>query len=807
MLSLFSRLLHRKARTGRMVIVNQHDIANSRRKQNQLSPLTPERVKQLYELYRDGKYADPMLAWEALEEFDETLATVVDRRQSALGEMQWSIATDAQAIGDDSALAALAEEQQEYLAAHFRRVANLTEAVKWLGMASFRKFAHLEVVKQGRDILWLPINQWLLFRPLHEGKWYYNQDVQNSPARGEELDESRLIVREVARPIDLPCMYLIVSKMHAITQWDGFLDVFGIPSMFIEMPQGTNEELRQEFVDVVNSVIGDGRGVLPAGAAVKTVETTASGGDTFTSRADWCDKGIVRRGTGGQLTVLTEAGSGTLAGNAQQETFRMLAAADAADIASCINRQYTRSVLEKQFPNQPHLAYWTLDYANEDEQKQKTDAIVQLAAAGWRAKDETVSEIVGFEVVSAQEKPVVLESTEHQSMGNENIVTNNGGMSPWSRMAYATAGWLPSEEDDDENLPTQNAFTPAELAGLKEAISGGLNEAAIAADAAVLEDAMQTAIGKPEEEEASLVANAKDCNRHNHQNGCSCKEGDADAQPAKLPRPAEAPEPAGGGEEAEEDPYAEERPRKAAPVIIPKAPAPAPPAPPKSLPRQAGETALKWMSGITLPAKYARRAYERKYGPITNSSNTIVTNSGPGGENCQAKSIESCKCSGGYTHPELRKKTSVYDSKQVRQKLSAYMTEQKHIVAAARAKLPSSVHTPIPGVEEVQIYGSTVKEMLKHGAVKSSLINGVEATVHVEAVMRTDELVPKSRLVLDYPARKDNDRAEHVFVLYSDFTARDGLPYRARYTVHQMKEGQGPPKLYFMDCERGGQKN
>ncbi len=537
MLSLFSRLLHRKARTGRMVIVNQHDIANSRRKQNQLSPLTPERVKQLYELYRDGKYADPMLAWEALEEFDETLATVVDRRQSALGEMQWSIATDAQAIGDDSALAALAEEQQEYLAAHFRRVANLTEAVKWLGMASFRKFAHLEVVKQGRDILWLPINQWLLFRPLHEGKWYYNQDVQNSPARGEELDESRLIVREVARPIDLPCMYLIVSKMHAITQWDGFLDVFGIPSMFIEMPQGTNEELRQEFIEVVNSVIGEGRGVLPSGAAVKTVETTASGGDTFTSRADWCDKGIVRRGTGGQLTVLTEAGSGTLAGNAQQETFRMLAAADAADIASVINRQYTRRVLEKKFEGQPHLAYWTLDYANENEQKQKTDAIVQLATAGWRAKDETVSEIVGFEVTTAQPQAGAMPGAEGGAAPgglfpnatpeepDANIVTNR-------RMeADAAAGIYPGEfEEEDEEAVSDDAtpMTEEELAALKSALAGGLNADAIAADAAALEGAMQAVISEPEESkegsdgEALLVTN---CDRNNHQNGCSCRKG------------------------------------------------------------------------------------------------------------------------------------------------------------------------------------------------------------------------------------------------------------------------------------------
>ena len=57
-------------------------------------------------------------------------------------------------------------------------------------------------------------------------------------------------------------------------------------------------------------MIGDGRGGYPDGGDIKTVETTARGGDTFKQRCEWCDKQIVRRGTGGELTVLAESGSG-----------------------------------------------------------------------------------------------------------------------------------------------------------------------------------------------------------------------------------------------------------------------------------------------------------------------------------------------------------------------------------------------------------------------------------------------------------------------------------------------------------------
>lgn len=90
------------------------------------------------------------------------------------------------------------------------------------------------------------------------------------------------------------------------------------------------------------------------GGDIKTVETTARGGDTFKQRCEWCDKQIVRRGTGGELTVLAESGSGTLAGNAHQETFRMLAAGEGAEISESFNRQMSRRLLDRHFPGRPY---------------------------------------------------------------------------------------------------------------------------------------------------------------------------------------------------------------------------------------------------------------------------------------------------------------------------------------------------------------------------------------------------------------------------------------------------------------------
>ena len=94
---------HRNIRKGGHVkTVRYHDLLRAKRTQNPLSGLNPAKVRRLYELYREGKYADVQLAWDALEEYDDMLGTVLERRQSALGEMEWDVLIDARAVGASS---------------------------------------------------------------------------------------------------------------------------------------------------------------------------------------------------------------------------------------------------------------------------------------------------------------------------------------------------------------------------------------------------------------------------------------------------------------------------------------------------------------------------------------------------------------------------------------------------------------------------------------------------------------------------------------------------------------------------------
>ncbi|QHV62008.1 hypothetical protein DMI77_00830 [Akkermansia muciniphila] len=467
-------------RTGMIRLLGFLSRRAQKEGRNPLPFLTPQEARCLYELYRKGQYADVMLCWAALEETDDMLGTVLDRRASALAEMTDDVKVDAKAIGNNPDLQTLADEQQQCLAEYYGKIDNLRDAVRFAGSATFRGFAHLEPVAGGGRIRMEPVDQWLMARPVKGGNWYYNESADRSCAKLEAIDESRLIIRECLRPVDLPSMFAICAKAHALDGWDGFIDVFGNPAIFFKYPPGTSDEKAREFDRIAEEMIGDGRGGFPDGGDIKTVETTARGGDTFKQRCEWCDKQIVRRGTGGELTVLAESGSGTLAGNAHQETFRMLAAGEGAEISESFNRQLSRRLLDHHFPRRPHLAYWTLEYAEPEDVGKQVDNITKLAAAGYIADEEEVSEASGYTVTYRAPQP-----TQEQPPSFP-LLTNRQNNNP---VGFHRA--LVDIEQTRDNAP----LTAKEKELLEKLLNAQPSQNMIRLDAARLETAMKRAAG------------------------------------------------------------------------------------------------------------------------------------------------------------------------------------------------------------------------------------------------------------------------------------------------------------------------
>jgi hypothetical protein len=79
----------------------------------------------------------------------------------------------------------------------------------------------------------------------------------------------------------------------------------------------------------------------------------AAGKPPFRDHLDYLDRQIVLLGTGGLLTMLTESGSGTLAGSAHSEAFKQVAQADAVLVAESFKRDFDAPMLEIAFPGWP----------------------------------------------------------------------------------------------------------------------------------------------------------------------------------------------------------------------------------------------------------------------------------------------------------------------------------------------------------------------------------------------------------------------------------------------------------------------
>ncbi|MBQ7023662.1 MAG: DUF935 family protein [Akkermansia sp.] len=397
--------------------------AAERAQKNQLQQLTAERCADLYNALRRGWLADVMIAWDELEEYDDILSTVADKRAAGLAECEASILPDSAMIGENEELRAMADRQQAFLVHYLSRIVNMEEAIAHLGSAAFRGFAHLyKHTREDGSLQLVVFPQWYFARPAGTG-YLLNPTAASSTGELYELNPASWIVREVKRPIDLVAMFACVAKYNAEQGNASFLEVFGNPSIFFEYPPGTSDERAREYDAVVREMIGDGRGGFPAGGKITTVESKAAGGQSFIDAATWANKKIVRKALGGELTLLSESGSGTLAGGAHEDGLISLYKADAKSIAAVLHEQLFKPAIQDAFPGAPVLVRYKLDYPQQYDIAVETAAIATLVNAGFKPSTEQVKERTGYDCTE-----VATAASQGMNMGTP-PAWQGGGMS------------------------------------------------------------------------------------------------------------------------------------------------------------------------------------------------------------------------------------------------------------------------------------------------------------------------------------------------------------------------------------------
>jgi len=323
-----------------------------RDKYNPLRGLSLPKLVSLLEAGERGAYADLQWFYHYMERSDAMIHAVIQRRRAALLACDWDIrlcppeAGEARIQKSESRIQkktgdqVLAEEQAAFLREAYDRVENFRDAVSFLFSGLFRGYAHLEkhFTPSGLVTRLEPVEQWFWVRDGLFGAWEYNQNARSGAARGMVVDFENFLVFESV-PLNRMLAVLYLRKNLSQKDWDSFLEVYGIPSIFLVGPPNTPETKEEEYHKVAQEIMSDGRGYLPYGSDVKFVN---GGGNKppFLEHIDYIDRQITLAATGGLLTMLAESGSGTLAGNAHSDTFLQIARGDAALLSGLFQEQF-----------------------------------------------------------------------------------------------------------------------------------------------------------------------------------------------------------------------------------------------------------------------------------------------------------------------------------------------------------------------------------------------------------------------------------------------------------------------------------
>lgn len=374
---------------------------------NPLRALNMQRVVTLLEAGQRGEFANLEWLYRTIERRDATIRALKQRRIAALKRLDWNIKTVPENEMPPGATPDMAKKQAETLRTAYDGIDNLAEAVGFIELAEFRGFSHLEKhYDRDFNVVHLePVEQWHWVRDGINGEWKYDPESRGTLTAGQDIDLANFIIREIDDPIDEVAIIAFMRKNLSQKDWDAFIEVFGVPPTFIIGPPNTDPDKEKEYQEIAEDIVGDGRGYLPHGADVKNPTAQVRGTNPFRDHIKYQDEQVVLAGTGGKLTMLTESGSGTLAGGAHEDTFDDIAEAEAVDISEIFRAQNDAAILNQHHEGQPVLAYFDLAARDVQDIGQVVTHAKDLSTAGYVMDTDDLAERTGYKITPKSSAP------------------------------------------------------------------------------------------------------------------------------------------------------------------------------------------------------------------------------------------------------------------------------------------------------------------------------------------------------------------------------------------------------------------
>jgi phage gp29-like protein len=375
---------------------------------NPLRGLTMRRAVELFELGQRGDTAYLQWTYRFIERRNPTLSGLLSRCEAPLTSFDWSIKT--KSTLPPGATPEMAEAQQVALTDAYSNIDNLREALVHLHLADFRGYAHLQKHRDAAGAVTHlePLNQWCVCRDGLEGNWFWNPDSRSTsqPLQflglpycigSDNLPLADFIIRECPRPVDEVGLIDTVRRGLCEKDWDGFIEIYGIPGGVVIMPSEVPQGKESEYEATAKNIAEGASGALPYGSDYKA-NTGPRNVDPFTPRIAHLDESLVLAGTGGKLAMLTEKTQGSR-GNSKvhDKTFGEIANGRAKSCAECFIMQFDTEVLAKRFPGQPVCVYFDFGAEEEEDINDLCNNVASLKEAGKNVETDWLAEMTGYE--------------------------------------------------------------------------------------------------------------------------------------------------------------------------------------------------------------------------------------------------------------------------------------------------------------------------------------------------------------------------------------------------------------------------
>lgn len=363
-----------------------------------LEGLSITQAKQIVNVSR--RRGNPLLQkiYDEIEKVDPVLMTCVMRRQSALSRLGWTVKTLASAKDQT-----LADEQRDALDRFLSDIPNFDEAIEHLGLAFFRGLSVVQPIWESptkvKKISLL--NSWNFLED-DEGELLWNPEASLDKLRCEDMSDARAIVVRNRLAIDYPALTVYIRKALGERDWGRFIERYGIPPVDVTMAQNATEDDREKYIEAADKAKDGLSTVWPNGSNVSRAEGSR-GQDPFTAFIEHQEKLIVLAATGGTLTSLAQADTGSLAGGAQMDVWREVVARDSVLISSAIRRSLCREFLEAAFPGSEIAVDFQLGKEESISAKDAADLAQTLKQAGYLVDQAELEEAVGFKLVKVEE--------------------------------------------------------------------------------------------------------------------------------------------------------------------------------------------------------------------------------------------------------------------------------------------------------------------------------------------------------------------------------------------------------------------